>query len=151
MTNRAGAQIPKYRYSRSGYSGNAPRRHSALANTPKECRVRSRILWDFVGSSQLNACFNVTSISNRCAFSQLLCPRSNLTTWHLVCSQYRNIQDWLPGVAGTDPRLGYRFWGVNYEKGACTSPLFHFRRPLGGRPRNDRFTVANETTNRGSG
>src|ERR1700687_5803177 len=42
------------------------------------------------------------------------------------------------------------FWGVNYEKGACTSPLFHFRRPLGGRPRNDRFTVANETTNRGS-
>jgi len=39
-----------------------------------------------------------------------------------------NLQDWLPGVAGTDPRLGYRFWGVNYEKGACTSPLFHFLR-----------------------
>ncbi len=31
-------------------------------------------------------------------------------------------------MAGTEPRLGCRFWGVNYEKGACTSPLFHFCR-----------------------
>ena len=46
--------------------------------------------------------------------------------WHAVCSLLGNLQDWLPGVAGTDPRLGYRFWGVNYEEGACTSPLFHF-------------------------
>ena len=29
-------------------------------------------------------------------------------------------------MAGTDPRLGLRFWGVNCEKGACTSPLFYF-------------------------
>jgi hypothetical protein len=35
-------------------------------------------------------------------------------------------QDWLPGVAGPEPRLGFRFWGVNYKEGACTSPLFAF-------------------------
>jgi hypothetical protein len=32
-------------------------------------------------------------------------------------------------VAGTEPRLGYRFWGVNYKKGACTSPLFFYFQP----------------------
>jgi len=51
-------------------------------------------------------------------------------TWHPVCSLIDNLQDWLPGVAGTDPRLGYRFWGVNYEKGGLHQPPFLFPRPV---------------------
>src|SRR5438270_3236164 len=35
-------------------------------------------------------------------------------------------QDWLPGVAGTQPRLEFRLWGVSSKEGACTSPLFYF-------------------------
>src|SRR5215472_1390715 len=35
-------------------------------------------------------------------------------------------KDWLPGVAGTDPRLGYRFRGVNYEEGGLHRPPFSF-------------------------
>jgi hypothetical protein len=32
-------------------------------------------------------------------------------------------------------------WGVNYEKGACTSPLFHFRKPQFS-PRNPNSNIA---------
>ena len=35
-------------------------------------------------------------------------------------------KDWLPGVAGIDPRLGYRFRGVNYEEGGLHRPPFSF-------------------------
>ena len=51
--------------------------------------------------------------------------------WHTTCSRVDNFKkDWLPGVAGPEPRLGFRFWGVNYKEGACTSPLFAFLRTL---------------------
>lgn len=43
-----------------------------------------------------------------------------------IAPLFRNLQDWLPGVAGSDPRLGFGFWGVSLKEGACTSPLFHF-------------------------
>jgi hypothetical protein len=33
-------------------------------------------------------------------------------------------QDWLPGVAGTQPRLGFRFWGVSSEEGGLHQPPF---------------------------
>src|SRR6267142_1838686 len=65
--------------------------------------------------------------ANRRTFNGLRSFPWNTCRWHVVCSPICNIKDWLPGVAGTDPRLGYRFWGVNYEKGACTSPLFYFQ------------------------
>jgi hypothetical protein len=38
----------------------------------------------------------------------------------------QQYKDWLPGVAETQPRLGFRFRGSVQKKGACTSPLFHF-------------------------
>jgi hypothetical protein len=45
------------------------------------------------------------------------------------------LKDWLPGVAGPEPRLGFRFLGRQFKKGACTSPLFSFpvRSPTPGR------------------
>src|SRR5260370_33745044 len=70
--------------------------------------------------------FWVAPEANRRGFNQLGGFPWNNHRWHAICSLIGNLQDWPPGVAGTEPRLGYRFWGVNYEKGACTSPLFHF-------------------------
>jgi hypothetical protein len=40
---------------------------------------------------------------------------------------WQQYKDWLPGVAETQPRLGFRFRGSVQKKGACTSPLFHFQ------------------------
>ena len=82
--------------------------------------------------------------ANRRGFNQLGGFPWNNHCWHAICSLIRNLQDWLPGVAGTEPRLGYRFWGVNYKKGACTSPLFHFQRsttncPFSNRPHQQRL------------
>jgi hypothetical protein len=37
------------------------------------------------------------------------------------------LKDWLPGVAGPEPRLGFRFWGVNLRRGLAPAPFFHFR------------------------
>jgi hypothetical protein len=38
---------------------------------------------------------------------------------------YATIQDWLPGVAGTQPRLGFRFRGVSSgERGLAPAPFF---------------------------
>src|SRR5258708_8973125 len=42
---------------------------------------------------------------------------------------YRNVvtKDWLPGVAGSQPRLGFRFWGVSYKgRGGLHQPPFSF-------------------------
>src|SRR5260370_26682380 len=42
---------------------------------------------------------------------------------------YGNVvtKDWLPGVAGSQPRLGFRFWGVSYkERGGLHQPPFSF-------------------------
>jgi hypothetical protein len=36
------------------------------------------------------------------------------------------LKDWLPGVAGPEPRLGFRFWGVNSKRGLAPAPFFHF-------------------------
>src|SRR5258708_5705438 len=82
--------------------------------------------------------------ANRRGFNQLGGFPWNNHRWHAICSLIGNLQDWLPGVAGTEPRLGYRFWGVNYKKGACTSPLFHFQRattncPFSNRPHQQRL------------
>jgi hypothetical protein len=57
---------------------------------------------------------------------KLAVPQGNNHRWHAVCSLTLNLQDWLPGVAGTDPRLGYRFWGVNCERGGLHQPPFSF-------------------------
>src|ERR1700724_1057437 len=36
-------------------------------------------------------------------------------------------KDWLPGVAGSQPRLGFRFWGVSStERGGLHQPPFSF-------------------------
>jgi hypothetical protein len=45
--------------------------------------------------------------------------------WHTTCISIVNFkQDWLPGVAGPEPRLGFRFWGVNYKEGGLHQPPF---------------------------
>ena len=50
----------------------------------------------------------------------------NAYRWHAVCSLIRNIKDWLPGVAGTDPRLGYRFGASITKRGLAPAPFFIF-------------------------
>src|SRR6266700_2670649 len=47
--------------------------------------------------------------------------------WHPTCILRSQIKYWLPGVAGTQPRLCSGFGGSVDEKGACTGPLFYFR------------------------
>src|SRR5271154_6819085 len=37
-----------------------------------------------------------------------------------------NLQDWLPGVAGTEPRLGSGFLGGQLKKGGLHQPPFSF-------------------------
>ena len=71
------------------------------------------ILWDFVGFRCVTLCFCLTNGPNHFCFSKLCKVEWVLITWHPGCSLIGNLQDWLPGVAGTEPRLGYRFWGVN--------------------------------------
>ncbi len=46
------------------------------------------------------------------------------TTIALSCS---NLQDWLPGVAGSEPRLGSGFLGGQFKKGGLHQPPFSFR------------------------
>ena len=36
-------------------------------------------------------------------------------------------KDWLPGVAGTDPRLGYRFGASITKRGLAPAPFFNSR------------------------
>jgi hypothetical protein len=104
-----------------GWSTNGP-----LRALPKIGESRD-ILWDFV---DLSLCKVVPFLEFQklTAFVSINCASLLWKShrWHVVCSLSAYSKDWLPGVAGTDPRLGYRFWGVNYKKGACTSPLFHF-------------------------
>ena len=38
------------------------------------------------------------------------------------------VQDWLPGVARTEPRLGFWFWGVSSEEGGLHQPPFSLPR-----------------------
>ena len=38
-----------------------------------------------------------------------------------------NLQDWLPGVAGSEPRLGSGFLGGQFKKGGLHQPPFSFR------------------------
>src|SRR6266576_3988181 len=88
----------------------------------------SAILWDFVDWHYVTLCFLTGPEANRRGFNQVRGLPRNTHRWHTICSLIGHLQDWLPGVAGTEPRLGCRFWGVNYQKGACTGPLFHFCR-----------------------
>ena len=88
----------------------------------------SAILWDFVDWHYVTLCFLTGPEANRRGFNQVRGLPRNTHRWHTICSLIGHLQDWLPGVAGSEPRLGCRFWGVNYEKGACTGPLFHFYR-----------------------
>ena len=62
--------------------------------------------------------------------------RQLATDLHLLRATYK---DWLPGVAGTDPRLGYRFRGVNYEEGGLHRPPSSF---LGGARKFNSLTVS---------
>ena len=59
------------------------------------------------------------------AFIDLIRPGSSVGRWHTICSNHCNKQDWLPGVAGTQPRLGFWFWGVSSRKrGLAPAPFF---------------------------
>src|SRR5271169_1616871 len=44
--------------------------------------------------------------------------------WHPVCSLVGHLKDWLPGVAGTDPRLGYRLGASITKRGLAPAPFF---------------------------
>ena len=88
-------------------------RYQLQKNAPKEWRVALTILWDFVDFRYVTSLSCVGSEPNHFRFNRLRETQGMLVTWHPVCSLIVNLQDWLPGVAGTDPRLGYRFWGVN--------------------------------------
>ena len=88
----------------------------------------SAILWDLVDRHDVTLGFFAGPEPNRRSFNQVRGLPRNTHRWHTICSLIGHLQDWLPGVAGSEPRLGCRFWGVNYEKGACTGPLFHFYR-----------------------
>ena len=50
-------------------------------------------------------------------------PRNN-HRWHAVCSLIVHQKDWLPGVAGTDPRLGDRFGASITKRGLAPAPFF---------------------------
>jgi hypothetical protein len=85
------------------------------------------ILWDFVDLSLCSAAPLIRSRMVTAFISVNYVPilwKSH--RWHEGCSSIPYLKDWLPGVAGTDPRLGYRFWGVNYEKGGLHQPPFSF-------------------------
>ena len=88
-------------------------RYQFHKNAPKEWRVPPAILWDFVDFRYVTSLSCLGSEPNHFGFSRLRETQGMPPTWHPVCSLIGNLQDWLPGVAGTDPRLGYRFWGVN--------------------------------------
>src|SRR6266576_2167908 len=88
----------------------------------------SAILWDLVDRHDVTLGFFAGPEPNRRSFNQVRGLPRNTTRWHTICSLIGHLQDWLPGGAGSEPRLGCRFCGVNYEKGACTGPLFHFYR-----------------------
>ena len=73
-----------------------------------------------------------TSDSKSHAFICLVRFEKSVGRWHTICSIHDNKQDWLPGVARTQPRLGFWFWGVSSEKGGLHQPPFSFPRWLTG-------------------
>src|SRR5579864_1935501 len=70
--------------------------------------------------------------SNHCTFNQLPAHSSCRNGWHPACSLtgQQLVQDWLPGVAGTQPRLRSGFGG-QIKEGGLHQPPFSF---LGGWP-----------------
>jgi len=68
--------------------------------------------------------FSAPLVANRRAFNQLGSFPWRIHRWHAVCSLTLNLQDWLPGVAGTDPRLGYRFGASITKRGLAPAPFF---------------------------
>jgi hypothetical protein len=63
-------------------------------------------------------------MANHRAFNQLESFPWNTPRWHPVCSLIVHLKDWLPGVAGTDPRLGYRFGASITKRGLAPAPFF---------------------------
>ena len=86
-------------------------------------------LWDFVGTSAQICRLESGRRANPCAFMRVLYCEFPITCWHTICSLVGNVvtQDWLPGVAETQPRLGFGFWGVSSkERGGLHQPPFSF-------------------------
>ena len=85
-------------------------------------------LWDFVGSRPRKcACKHANSVNSH-GFMRLIDCEFLARRWHAVCSltvQGCYKKDWLPGVAGTQPRLSYRFLGGQFkERGGLHQPPF---------------------------
>src|SRR5260370_37409470 len=72
------------------------------------------------------AAVRLLPLANRRAFNQVESFLWNNHRWHPVCSLIVHLQDWLPGVAGTDPRLGNRFGASITKRGLAPAP-FSFR------------------------
>jgi hypothetical protein len=95
--------------------------------SPKEWMEARACLWDFVGDERRLCSIRTPEQANSCSFMRVLGCEFLMTCWHMVCSppQQRCQKDWLPGVAGSQPRLGFRFWGVSSkEKGGLHQPPF---------------------------
>src|SRR5882724_4709612 len=80
-----------------------------------------------VGFCRLRRCNVVCSEPSpllTAVLSQLGSCTWNIHRWHPVCSLIGHLKDWLPGVAGTDPRLGYRFGASITRRGLAPAPFF---------------------------
>ena len=71
---------------------------------------------DFPRTPSVNTCKRTTSAARPN-------PSSAGTTIALL---FANLRDWLPGVAGPEPRLGAGFLGGQFEKGGLHQPPFYF-------------------------
>jgi hypothetical protein len=98
--------------------------------SPKEWMEKWICLWDFVGTTGGFATVEHHNQANPRSFMQVLGCEFPTIRWHTVCSpllQRCSEKDWLPGVAGSQPRLGFRFWGVSSkEEGGLHQPPFSF-------------------------
>ncbi len=84
----------------------------------------SAILWDLVDRHDVTLGFFAGPESNRRSFNQVRGLPRNTHRWHTICSLIGHLQDWLPGVAGTEPRLGCRFGASITKRGLAPAPFF---------------------------
>src|SRR5580765_6475985 len=70
--------------------------------------------------SPLQVEFLVNSFKSCTSRNAPSCPTAGTTIALCSC----NLQDWLPGVAGSEPRLGSGFLGGQLRKGGLHQPPF---------------------------
>jgi len=80
-----------------------------------------RWLGPFASSLDLNA--PVNSFESYTSVRMQTRPSPGTT----IALSYCNLQDWLPGVAGAEPRLGSGFLGGQLKKGGLHQPPFSLR------------------------